>query len=378
MRPALFPRTARTAVVPVLFLALSIGLSGRVIQAQQPAQDRPAKTFTDVTVLPHTSIKNQASTSTCWCFSAISMLESELLRTGKGEWDLSEMFIVDHAYRDKAESYYRMQGNNTFGPGGLGHDVFATIARHGIVREEDFPGMWPYETTHNHAELHNVLSAFMDAVLRSRPGPTPKWRQGYGAILDAYLGPLPERIEVRGRTMPPQQFAASVLGIDPAAYIEVTSFSHMPFHTQVELMVPDNWVHNDQVWNLPVDDVMRMLRSAVESGYTVVFGGDVSEREFDQRAGFAVWKEGETVSQADRQEMWDRWTTTDDHGMHIVGIARDEEGTLFYRVKNSWGDTGPYGGHIYMSENYIRAKFDLLTLHIDAIPDDIKVKMKQK
>jgi bleomycin hydrolase len=378
MRSFPFARPVRTAAPLFFLLALILGSPGSPVDAQQPTQERPAKTFTDVTVLPYTSIKNQASTSTCWCFSAISLLESELLRMGKGEWDLSEMFIVDHVYRDKAGSYYRMQGNNTFAPGGLGHDVFATIAEHGIVREEDFSGMWPYESAHNHAELQNVLRAYMDAVLRSRPGPTPKWQKGYEAILDAYLGPLPERIEIRGRPLTPRQFAASVLGIDPAAYIEITSFSHMPFYTPVELMVPDNWVHNDEVWNLPVDDVMRMLRSAVESGYTVVFGGDMSEREFDQRAGYALWKEGETISQDDRQEMWDRWTTTDDHGMHIVGIAQDEEGNLFYRVKNSWGDTGPYGGHIYMSENYIRAKFDLLTLHSDAIPDDIKTKMKTK
>jgi bleomycin hydrolase len=363
--------------IPALLLMLMI-LPALTAGAQQPAQAKPAKTFTDVKVLPYTSIKNQASSSTCWCFSAISMLESELIRMGKGEYDLSEMFVVDHIYRGKAESYFRMQGNNTFGPGGLGHDVFATIAQYGIVREEDFSGMWPYETAINHGELQNVLQAYLDAVLRSRPGPTPKWRRGYEAILDAYLGPLPPRIEVRSRPIPPKQFADQVLGIDPTAYIEITSFSHMPFWQQVELLVPDNWVHNDEVWNLPVDDAMRVVRSAIENGYTVIFGGDVSEREFDQKAGYAVWKEGEPITQEARQEMWDRWTTTDDHGMHIVGIAQDENGATFYRVKNSWGDTGPYGGHIYMSENYIRAKFDLLTVHRDAIPADIRSKMTIK
>ena len=270
----------------------------------------------------------------------------------------------------------RMHGANNFGPGGLGHDVFDAIKRHGIVRDEDYSGMWEYENRHNHSELHNVLRAYMDSVLRSRPGPSPKWEAGLKGILDAYLGPLPEEIRVGRREMSPLQFADDVLGLNMDDYVEITSFSHMPFYDEVCLLVPDNWVRNDETWNLPADDVMRIIENALMNGYTVVYGGDVSEEGFNQKKGYAVWNEDSVSTQEERQEMWDRWTTTDDHGMHIVGIAQDEEGNIFYRVKNSWGATnGPYGGHIYMSENFIRAKFDLITVHRDAIPADIQAKM---
>ena len=359
--------------VPAAAAALLCTLLSMPVLAQQ--RQLPPKEFTDVTVLSHTPVRDQASTSTCWCFSAISFLESELQRMGKPAYDLSEMWIVHHVYHDKAETYVRMHGNNNFGPGGLGHDVFAAIAEHGIVREQDYPGTWPYEEQHNHAEMHAVLTGMLDAVIQARPGPSPKWMKGYAAALAAYLGPLPESITVDGRSLSPKQFADQVLEIEPDKYVELTSFSHMPWYETVDLLVPDNWVRNDDTWNLPADDAMEILRHAIESGYTVVFGGDVSERTFDQRIGYAVWREGEEVTDADRQATWDAWSTTDDHGMHVVGIATDEAGNVFYRVKNSWGETGPYGGHIYMSENYIRAKFDLLTVHIDAVPDNIRARM---
>ncbi len=362
------PSLHRLPSFPPFFLILALLLPTAVQAQGMVRQEKPAKTFTDVKVLPSTPVKDQASTSTCWDFSALSMLESELLRMGKGEYDLSEMWIADHVYREKADAYYRMHGNNTFGPGGLGHDVMTAIAQWGIVREGDFSGLWPYETRHNHDELQNVLQGDLDAVLRSRPGPSPKWSKGFDGILDAYLGPLPETIRVDGRSMTPNEFSDEVLGIDPSAYVEITSFTNMPFWQQVMLETPDNWAHDDNTWNLPLDDAMRVLQHAIESGYTAVIGADVSEPEFDQNAGYAIWKEGQTITPEDRQEGWDRWTTTDDHGMHVIGVARDENGTTFYRVKNSWGDVGPYHGHIYMSENYIRAKFDLFMVNRDALP----------
>jgi bleomycin hydrolase len=358
----------------VLLLAIALAPPA-LLPAQQPAaQQKPTKTFTDVKVLPATPVKDQASTGTCWDHATLSMIESELLRMGKGEYDLSEMFIVDHAYREKAELYYRMHGNQTFGPGGLSHDVIHVIATYGIVRQSDFSGMWPYETRHDHSELHRVLQSDLDAVLKSRPGPSPKWSAGFDAILDAYLRPLPATITVNGRDETPKQFADQ-LGIDPSAYVEITSFTNMPFWQQHALEVPDNWAHYDRTWNIPLDDAMRALQYAVEHGYTVAIGADVSEKEFDQKAGYATWKEGETITPGDREEGWDRWTTTDDHTMHLVGIARDEKGATYYKVKNSWGDVGPYHGYIYMSENYIRAKFDLLMLNKDGVPGDIRERL---
>ncbi len=368
------PFSPRSFSLALLFLAATVAVPPAAPAQTASVRQRTVKTFTDIKVLPSTSVKNQASTSTCWDFSALSLMESELIRTRKGEYDLSEMYVVDHVYREKADAYYRMHGNNTFGPGGLGHDVMNAIAQWGIVRESDFSGMWPYETRHNHNELQNVLKADLDAVLRTRPGPSPKWSKGFGAILDAYLGPLPESIEVDGGSVTPKQFADQ-LGLDPSAYVEITSFTNMPFWRQVALETPDNWAHYDRSWNLPLDDVMHVLRHAIENGYTVEIGADVSEPEFKQDSGYATWKEGETVTPDDRQVGWDRWTTTDDHGMHVVGIAKDENGKTFYLVKNSWGDVGPYHGYIYMSENYIRAKFDLLMLHRDGIPAEIRARM---
>jgi bleomycin hydrolase len=369
------PPFRRTSTRISFVLAL-VALAPAAVTAQQPsAQEKPAKTFTDVKVLPATSVKDQASTGTCWDFATLSFLESELLRMGKGEYDLSEMYIVDHVYREKAELYYRMHGNQTFGPGGLSHDVLTAIAKWGIVPNEDFTGLWPYETRHNHGELHSVLQADLDAVQRTRPGPSPKWSKGFDAILDAYLGPLPEHVQVNGKSMTPVDFSRNVLGLDPGAYVEIMSLTDHPYWTQGALETPDNWAHDDNTWNLPLDDAMRVLRHAVESGYTVAIGADVSEPEFDQRAGYATWHEGEAITPEARQGGWDRWTTTDDHTMHVVGIAHDEDGTTYYRVKNSWGDVGPYHGYIYMSENYIRAKFDLFMVNRDALAADVRAKM---
>jgi len=359
---------------PLLF-ALTVALPAALVAQQRPPREQlPPKTFTDVKVLPATSVKDQASTGTCWDFSTISFLESELLRMGKGTYDLSEMFVVDHVYREKAEVYYRMHGNNEFGEGGLSHDVLSAIARYGIVRQSDFTGMWPNETRYNNAELQSVLQADLDAVLHSRPGPSQKWERGFDALLDAYMGPMPDTIRVDGRAETPQQFAAQ-LGIDPANYVEVTSFTNMPLWQQGALLTPDNWARNDKTWNLPLDDAMRALRYSIEHGYTVGIGSDVSEPTFDQKAGYAIWHEGETITPEMRQEGWDRWTTTDDHGMHVIGIAQDDSGHTYYKVKNSWGDVGPYHGFIYMSENYIRAKFDMLMFNKAALPQDIRTRL---
>ncbi len=369
------PTLRRSRMLGPFLLALTVALP-TALGAQQPAQEQhPAKNFTDVTVLPATSVKDQASTGTCWDFATISMLESELLRMGKGAYDLSEMWIVDHVLREKADAYYRLHGNNTFADGGLSHDVLDAIARYGIVRQSDFSGLWPYETSYDDGEMQNVLHADLDAVLHSRPGPSPKWSRGFGALLDAYLGPLPDTIRVDGRPETPRQFADQ-LGIDPSNYVEITSFTNMPAWQQGALQTPDNWAHNDKTWNLPLDDAMRVLRHAVESGYTVAIGADVSERSFDQKAGYATWHEGETITAEARQDGWDRWTTTDDHTMHLVGIAHDESGATYYKVKNSWGDAGPYHGYIYMSENYIRAKFDLLMFNKAGLPQDIRSRLK--
>ena len=368
------PTFRRSRALGSLFLTLAVAVPA-ALGAQQPAQEQhPAKTFTDVTVLAAPSVKDQASTGTCWDFATISMLESELMRMGKPEVELSEMWIADHVLREKANAYYRFHGNNTFADGGLSHDVVTAIARYGIVRRSDFNGLWPYETAYDDGEMMNVLTGDLNAVLRSRPGPSPKWERGFDALLDTYMGAMPDTIRVDGRAETPRQFATQ-LGIDPSAYVEVMSFTNAPAWQQGPLETPDNWSHNDRTWNLPIDDAMRVVRHAIESGYTLAVGFDVSERSFDQKAGYATWHEGETITPEARQEGWDRWTTTDDHTMHVVGIAHDETGATWYKIKNSWGDVGPYHGFIYMSENYFRAKFDLIMVNKAALPQDIRARL---
>ncbi len=366
--------------------------------------------FTDELVLPASSVKNQHRTGTCWSFSGLSFFESEMLRLKKPETDLSEMFVVYHAYSEKAGKYMRMQGNTNFGGGGAFHDVSNVIRQYGIVPEEVFKGLNYGEEKHVHGELDALLKEQMVALVKNPNRKiSPVWHETIVSTLNAYLGAIPERFEYKGKNYTPQSFAREVVGLNMDDYVEITSFTHHPFYTSFILEVPDNWSW-DKVYNVPLAEMEEIIDYSLHNGYTVAWATDVSEKGFlTSNRGVAMvpvkrtedmtnaeilrWeklsdreKEDETyritkpgpeleITQELRQVGFDSQQTTDDHGMHIVGLARDQTGKTFYKVKNSWGDYNLHDGYFYASKAYVNYKTTSIMVHKDAIPAPIRTKL---
>lgn len=372
------------------------------------SQTKPiAYEFTTVKELPITPIKNQNRSSTCWSFSALSFMESELLRVGKGEHHLSEMFIVSNAYMDKADKYVRTSGNINFAPGSSFGDVLTVWKNYGIVPNEVMSGLNYGEEIHVHNEFDAVLSGYVKALLRNPNGKySTAWKRGFKAILDEYLGETPEKFNYRGKEYTPKSFAAE-LALNPDDYVSVTSYTHHPFYTKFALEIPDNW-RWDRSYNLPIDEFMQIFDYAINNGYTIMWGSDVSEKGFTRR-GVAIVAETDVtnlsgsdqarwlgvstreladkmnsleeivqekeITQQDRQIAFDNGQTTDDHGMHIYGIAKDQNGTKYYIVKNSWGETGDFKGIWYVSETYVKYKTMNIVVHKNSIPKELRVKL---
>lgn len=366
----------------ILFAALLI-LSGTILTyaQEEKKEELPEKQFKIIKEYPRTPSKSQGRTGTCWCFSTTSFLETEAVRKGAPQFELSEMFTVHHIYQEKAKAYVRLHGKNNFAQGALYHDTLWVLKHYGMVRDSDMDGLWDYEEGHNHSELGRVLRGYVDGVIsggRRGGGPTPKWLGGVVAVLDHYFGKPPEKIVVDGQEMTPKEFADNVLKLNADDYVTLTSFSHMPFYQQVELLVPDNWSHNDEFYNLPLDELMACVKHALTNGYTAVYGGDTSEKTYSRDRNYVFWREEKVITQDERQEMWDNWSTTDDHAMHIVGIAEDEEGKTYYLIKDSGGPDRWDNGHFYMSENYVRAKADAILFNKESIPEEIRGKLNIK
>jgi aminopeptidase C len=384
----------------LLFVLLLIACPMRA-QDGQPTDT--GYTFTAIRQLPVTAVKNQSRSGTCWSFSALGMIEAELLRTGKGEYDLSEMFVVHRSYADKAVKYVRLQGHGHFAGGGSFYDVLYAFKHYGIVPEEAMTGLQYGEAIHVHGELDAMLKACIEAVVKDPNRKlTPVWHTGFKEILNAYLGAVPERFVYNRREYTPQSFAAS-LGIRVEDYVSLTSFTHHPFYSRFALEIPDNWRWAES-YNLPLDELMRIIDRSLEAGYTVAWGTDVSEKGFS-RDGTAVvpdvnfsemsgsdqarWlglsqreRDAElysgrrpdyekVITQDVRQEAFDSLQTTDDHGMLIFGTATDQRGRKYYMVKNSWGETGKYKGIWYVSEAFVRYKTINILVHRDVLPQGI-------
>jgi bleomycin hydrolase len=348
--------------------------------------------FTVKKEMAYTPVKNQASSSTCWCFSGISFLESELLRMGKKPYDLSEMYIVRHTYEKKADMYARMHGSSTFGGGGEYGDVLNGSIEIGMVPEEVYPGLNYGETKHNHREMDAVLKGFMDAVIKGSKL-TTAWPAGLNGILDAYLGKMPETFNYGGKNYTPVSFMKE-LGIHPEDYIILTSFTHHPFYKPFVLEIPDNWAAGS-FYNIPIDELMQVIDNSLATGYTVAWASDMSDRGFSMKEGVAIipeknWNEmseeeiadvfkephpEKVITQEMRQKEFDNYTTTDDHGMHIVGVATDQAGDTFYKVKNSWGITGKYDGFIFVSKPFIMLRTTNIMVNKNAIPAAIAKKL---
>ena len=388
-------------------LVLGLLLFTAVTFAQKDTTVVDSFKFTTVKQNKITPVKNQASSGTCWSFSGLGFFEAELLRMGKPEVDLSEMFVVHHSYSDKADKYVRMNGTCNFGGGGSFYDVVYVLKNYGIVPETVMTGLNYGEEKHKHGELDALTEAYVKVVVTN---PNKKlstaWKLGFDGILDAYLGQTPKEFNVAGKKYNPQSYEQS-LGLNMDDYISLTSFTHHPFYTQFAIEIPDNW-RNSESYNLPLDEFMQVFDNALDKGYCVAWASDVSEKGFT-RKGIAVdpetkvtnlpgtdqakWlnipqKELEDsifkvkkpqqeliVNQKVRQEGFDNYQTTDDHGMVIFGTAKDQNGTKYYLVKNSWGTDSKYKGIWYASETFVKHKTIDILVHKDAIPKEILKKL---
>ena len=382
------------------------------VSAQEQKEDEKEKgyQFTPIKEIPVTSVKDQYRSGTCWSFSGLGFLEAEMLRLGKPEVDLSEMFIVYHAYSDKAAKYVRLHGSLSFTAGGAFHDVTNVIKKYGIVPEEVYTGLNYGEEKHVHGELDRVLLENVKAVVEN---PNKKistvWQESLNNTLDNYFGELPEKFNYKGKEYTPQSFASEFIGLNMDDYVEISSYTHHPFYSKFIIEVPDNWSW-DEVYNVPVNELDEIIDNAINTGFTVAWAADVSEKGFStSQKGVAVipvidkvnmtdaeiskWekqKEKEkneelyklskpglekVITQEIRQIDFDNHQTTDDHGMVIVGTAKDQVGNLYYKVKNSWGDYNDFGGYFYASKPYIKYKTMSVMVHKDAIPKNIRKKL---
>ena len=340
--------------------------------------------FTSVTDLETTPVISQGITGTCWSFSSTSFLESEIIRLTGNKIDLSEMYQVRTTYPIKAENFIMRQGKAQFSEGGLAHDVMNSVAKNGLVPEEAFSGMLLGETKHNHAEMVAVLEAMLKTYV-DNPGRklSNKWRPAIEGVLDVYIGKEVTNFTFEGKQYTPQTFLA-MTKIQPADYINITSFTQAPFYSQFILNIPDNW-SNGSFYNVPLDEMMATIDNALEKGFTVELDCDVSEKTFSSKDGVAVIPEDaennikalqgiypeKKITQVYRQDEFENYDTTDDHLMHITGLLRDQNGTKYYKVKNSWGTDETRvanGGYVYFSEAYMRLKAISVTLHKDALP----------
>ena len=365
--------------------------------------------------LEATDVQDQGRTSTCWSFSSLSFFESEIIRIKKERHNLSEMFIVRNAYLGKAENYLRMYGTFTFGPGGAFHDIPWVIKRYGIVPEEVYGGLNYGASAHKHSEMEAVVESAVKALAKKPQNGklTPVWKNGIEGILDAYLGDMPSNLEdynftYKGEKYTPKTFSES-LGLNMEDYISLTSFTHHPFYSNFVLEVQDNWAMQSS-YNLPLDEFMEVMESALMQGYTFAWGADVSEKGFGYRDALAILPEDEStikksgkdskryndagaerisnafyspvkekqISQKDRQIAFDNQETTDDHGMHVTGLVEDQNGTKYFIVKNSWGESNEKDGYFFASYPYVRYKTLNIQVHKDVLSKNLKKKLGLK
>ena len=376
--------------------------------------DKDAFVFTTVKANPVTSVKNQNRAGTCWCYSTLAFIESELIRMGKGEHDLSEMFIVHNTYLDRADRAVRTHGDVSFSQGGSFYDVLYGMKAFGLVPEAEMrPGVMYGDTLSVHNELTAVSDAVVAAIAKGKLRSLQKdannqmlWKKAIESIHDIYLGERPEKFTYNGKEYTPKSFYES-LGLNPDDYVSLTSYTHHPFYEPFVLEIQDNW-RWAQSYNLPIDELMEVFDNAIMNGYTVAWGSDVSESGFT-RNGIAVLPDAEKaqelsgsdmahwlklkpeekqlntkpqpqkwVTQEERQVAYDNFETTDDHGMQIYGIAKDQLGNEYYMVKNSWGTNSKYNGHWYASKAFVRYKTMNIVVHKNSIPKAIAKKLGLK
>ncbi|MDP5198543.1 aminopeptidase C [Flavobacterium sp. DG2-3] len=351
--------------------------------------------FTEVINLGTTSVKNQGSSGTCWSYASNSFLESEMIRLGKQPVELSQIYSARNVYVDKGENYVRMHGAITLGDGGALHDVINMYKKYGTVPREVYTGL-NYGTDKNKfAEMGALIEGFLTAVVKNPNGElTPTWKKAYAAMIDSYLGKAPENFTYKGKNYTPQSFAKEMVGINPDEYVEMSSYNNVPYYQKTTMMVPDNW-SLDQVYNVKINDMTDVIDNALKKGYTVAWATDVSEKTFSWKNGVAYvatkkFDDMTAEEKADlfngpkaepeitpemRQAAFDNYTTTDDHGMHIIGLAKDQTGKEYYIVKNSWGETNDYKGFLFVTKNFVKYKTTALLVNKGGIPTEIAKKL---
>ena len=398
-------KTIRNGLVLIFTLWLSLTVT------YGENKDQEGYKFETIKEIPHTSVKNQYHSGTCWSFAGMSFFEAEMLRMGKPEVDLSEMFEVSRCYSDKAQKYVRMQGKIGFSSGGELFDDLYVANKYGLVPESAFPGIKYGEEKHVHGEMDEVLLKMVEAVVENKDNKlTNVWNVAVNKTLEAYLGELPEKFDYQGKTYTPKSFASDYCGINADDYVQITSFTHHPFYESFSLEVSDNWLWSP-FYNVPLDELQEIVDHSLQNGYTVLWAADVSDKGFaTSTKGIAVvpdkspkimnleetakWdslsekekdatyykfdKPGKerVITQEIRQLAFDNLETTDDHAMHLIGIAKDQNGTLYYKVKNSWGSYNKYKGYFYASIPYLRYKTTAIMVNKAAIPDSIRKKLK--
>ena len=370
----------------ILFTAFALTL---------PAQNPAPYEFKPVNELAATPVKSQDRTGTCWCFSTTSFLESEAIRRGKGELNLSEMFTVRNIYHQKCENYVRRFGHAQFGEGGLAHDNLNAVRQFGVVPESVYPGRKDPTQPLNHSALEQQLKTMCDTFIAqaNREALQEDWLEAIDKALDAEFGPVPVKFEYNNTVFTPTSFR-DYLGLNPDDYVSITSFTHHPFWSNFILEVPDNF-SNGQFFNLPLNDLIRCLNYSLQQGYTVEWDADISNPGFSRNGGLAVvpqadwagktaeqvantfkyWEPEKTVDQQYRQSMFDRLETQDDHLMHITGIRKESHGGIYYEVKNSWGERAGLNGYLNVSEPYMRLNTISFTVNKSALPPDIRKRM---
>lgn len=396
----------------ILGAALLMALPNLAAQKKSKHDPNAKNVFTVIKEVGRTSIKDQANSGTCWSYSGQSFIEEELLRMGKPEYDLSEMFVVSHSYRDKARKYVRMHGFLNYEQGGSFYDVLYVLKHYGAVPQAVMPGL-NYGTKKNqHSEIAATSKAFLDAVIKNPNGTlSTAWWPAYNKIIDSYLGELPKEFEWNGKKYTPKSYAQE-MGVNPDDYISLTSYTHHPFYSKFILEIQDNWRWSES-YNLPIEELMQVMEHAINTGYSFAWGSDVSEVGFT-RDGLGVLADVEEIetkgsdqarwvglsradkkaeidkmirradvpeivpTQESRQKGYDNYQLTDDHGMTIFGLAKNQTGRKFFMVKNSWGETGDYKGIWYVSWNFVAGKTMNIVLHKDAIPASIAQKLNLK
>ncbi|GGH25648.1 aminopeptidase [Sphingobacterium alkalisoli] len=350
-------------------------------------------TFTEVINLRNTSIKDQGSSGTCWSYSGNSFLESEMIRMGKQPVEISQIFTAYYTYLEKAKNYVRLHGDQAQGEGGQLHDVLTIFRQYGAVPREVYTGLQEGQTRNNFSEMSSIVHGMNENIVKNKKL-TPNWQQAVTGVMDAYLGAPPEEFQYNGKTYTPRTWADQIVGINPDDYVGISSFDSYAYYKPFVLLIPDNWSF-ESFYNVQIKDLTSIIDNALQNGYTIAWASDVSEKSFSWKNGVAYVPE-KTVEQmtkieqdnmfngpkpeakitpAQRQAAFDDYSTTDDHGMHIVGLVKDQTGKEYYIVKNSWGESNDYKGYMYVTKEFVRYKTISILVHKNSIQKEIKSKL---